>query len=90
MSPSAATRVEWSRRLAQALIETGQVAELDANAALAESEATGVSLGSLLATYVLETVGPQEYDLVPATLADRAKHAYGAEAAAEIAAHLPA
>jgi hypothetical protein len=35
-------------------------------------------------------VGPQEYDLTPAALADRAKHAYGAEAAEEIAVHLPA
>lgn len=63
MSPTAATRVEWSRRLAQALIETGQIAELDANAVLAESEATGVPLGSLLATKGM--ISPQ---VVTATL----------------------
>jgi len=49
MSPSAATRVEWSRRVAQALVETGQLAEVDANALLAESAATGTPFGSLAA-----------------------------------------
>jgi len=49
-----------------------------------------IQLGNLLAVHALETVGPQEYDLTAATLADRAKHSYGAEAAAEIAARLPA
>jgi adenosine kinase len=49
-----------------------------------------IQLGNLMAVHALEVVGPQEYDLTPATLADRAKHAYGAEAAEEIAAHLPA
>jgi adenosine kinase len=49
-----------------------------------------IQLGNLMAVHALETVGPQEYDLVSATLADRAKHAYGEEAAAAIAAHLPA
>ena len=49
-----------------------------------------IQLGNLMAVHALEVVGPQEYDLTPAALADRAKHAYGAEAAAEIAAHLPA
>jgi adenosine kinase len=48
-----------------------------------------IQLGNLMAVHALETVGPQEYDLVSATLADRAKHAYGEEAAAAIAAHLP-
>jgi twitching motility protein PilT len=47
MSPSSATRVEWSRRLAQALVETGQLVEVDANAILAESAATGAPFGSL-------------------------------------------
>jgi hypothetical protein len=42
-----------------------------------------------MAVHALETVGPQEYDLTAGTLADRAKHAYGEEAAAELAACLP-
>jgi adenosine kinase len=49
-----------------------------------------IQLGNLMAVSALEVVGPQEYDFTAAALADRAKHAYGAEAAAEIAAHLPA
>jgi adenosine kinase len=49
-----------------------------------------IQLGNLMAVHALETVGPQEYDVTAAALADRAKHSYGAEAAAEIAAHLPA
>jgi adenosine kinase len=49
-----------------------------------------IQLGNLMAVHALETVGPQEYDLTAAGLADRAKHSYGAEAAADLAAHLPA
>ena len=49
-----------------------------------------VELGNLLAVHALETVGPQEYELKPAALADRARLAYGDEAAADLAAHLPA
>jgi adenosine kinase len=49
-----------------------------------------IQLGNLMAVHCLEAVGPQEYDLTAAALADRAKHSYGADAAAEIAAHLPA
>jgi adenosine kinase len=49
-----------------------------------------IQLGNLLAVHCLETVGPQEYVLTPAGLADRAKLAYGQEAASELAAHLPA
>ena len=45
-------------------------------------------LGSLLATYVIETVGPQEYQLERGSFLDRFAGAYGAAAAAEIAAHL--
>jgi adenosine kinase len=48
-----------------------------------------IQLGNLVAVHALETVGPQEYDLTPGLLADRAKRAYGDEAAAELAAHLP-
>jgi twitching motility protein PilT len=68
MSPSAATRVEWSRRLAQALIETGQIAEVDANAVLAESQATGASFGSVVAAKGM--VSPQ---VVMATLGQLAQ-----------------
>jgi adenosine kinase len=39
--------------------------------------------------HVLETVGPQEYDLKPGPLADRFTAAYGDAAAAEVAVHLP-
>jgi adenosine kinase len=49
-----------------------------------------IQLGNLMAVHVLETVGPQEYAFTAATLADRAKASYGPEAAADIAAHLPA
>jgi adenosine kinase len=47
-----------------------------------------IELGNLLAVHVLETVGPQEYELKPATLAERAAGAYGDPAAADITAHL--
>jgi adenosine kinase len=44
-------------------------------------------LGNMLAVHVLETVGPQEYELKPAALADRLGAVYGPAAAAEISAH---
>lgn len=44
-------------------------------------------LGNLLAVSALESVGPQEYDVKPAELAERLGAAYGPEAAAEVAAH---
>ncbi len=37
MSPSAATRVEWSRRLAQALVSAGQLSEEQSGQLLEES-----------------------------------------------------
>ncbi len=46
-------------------------------------------LGNMLAVHALETTGPQEYELKPGPLADRFAAAYGAAAAAEVAAHLP-
>jgi adenosine kinase len=49
-----------------------------------------IQLGNLMAVHVLETVGPQEYELKPGPFADRAAAAYGEAAAAEMAAHLPA
>jgi adenosine kinase len=47
-------------------------------------------IGNLLATYVLETDGPQEYVLKPAEFTDRLAGAYGDEAAEEVRALLPA
>jgi adenosine kinase len=47
-----------------------------------------IQLGNLMAVHVLETVGPQEYELKPGALADRAAVAYGDEAAADLTAHL--
>jgi adenosine kinase len=47
-----------------------------------------VQLGNLLAVYVLETVGTQEYELKPTVVAERLTAVYGAQAAAEIGAHL--
>ncbi|HEX4833721.1 MAG TPA: carbohydrate kinase family protein [Trebonia sp.] len=49
-----------------------------------------IQLGNLMAVHALETVGPQEYDLRPKTLADRATAAYGDQAAADFAAYLSA
>lgn len=46
-------------------------------------------LGCLLATLVLETVGPQEYEADQGELLKRFTEAYGADAAAEIKDHLP-
>jgi adenosine kinase len=43
-------------------------------------------VGSLLATYVIETVGTQEYDLAQQHFLARFADAYGAEAAAEVGA----
>ena len=45
-------------------------------------------LGSMLAAYVLETVGTQEYDFDPRALLQRFTAAYGAQAAAEVARNL--
>lgn len=45
-------------------------------------------VGSLLATLVIETDGPQEYDVLPADFVRRIGEAYGDEAASDIAKHL--
>ncbi|MGB9377406.1 MAG: carbohydrate kinase family protein [Mycobacteriales bacterium] len=47
-------------------------------------------VGSLVATYVIETIGTQEYQIKPADFLERFELAYGADAAAEIQPHLPA
>ena len=46
-------------------------------------------VGALLATLVVETVGTQEYDYSSTAFLDRLGEAYGAEAAEEVAHHLP-
>jgi adenosine kinase len=45
-------------------------------------------VGATLATLVLETVGPQEYDLESAGFAQRLGQTYGDEAAADVSPHL--
>ncbi|MCD0451002.1 carbohydrate kinase family protein [Actinocorallia sp. API 0066] len=45
-------------------------------------------LGNLVAAHALETAGAQEYQLDRATLVERMAAAYGADASAEVAAHL--
>jgi adenosine kinase len=45
-------------------------------------------VGCLLATLVLETVGPQEYEVHPAELLERFRTVYGDDAADEVAKHL--
>jgi adenosine kinase len=45
-------------------------------------------IGSLLAAYVLETVGTQEYELSRAGVLQRLEQAYGPDAVADIAPHL--
>jgi len=47
-------------------------------------------LGNLMAVHALEVAGGQEYTLKPGPLADRFAAAYGDQAAAEVASHLPA
>ena len=46
-------------------------------------------VGSLLATHVVETVGPQEYSFTRDSFLARFEKAYGDDAAAEVAPHLP-
>jgi adenosine kinase len=46
-------------------------------------------VGSLVATYVIETIGTQEYAIKPAEFADRLAAAYGADAADDVRPHLP-
>ena len=47
-------------------------------------------LGSLIATYVIETMGTQEYRFTGAEFVARFEQAYGTSAASEIAAHIKA
>lgn len=45
-------------------------------------------IGCVLAAYVVETVGTQEYDFTPASFVARIEGSYGAQAAADVAAHI--
>jgi adenosine kinase len=45
-------------------------------------------LGALIATYVIETLGTQEYRFTNSQFVERFAEAYGQSAAAEIAVHL--
>ena len=47
-------------------------------------------VGCVLAAYVVETVGTQEYDFTPAQFVGRVRSSYGDEAARDVAAHLVA
>jgi adenosine kinase len=42
----------------------------------------------MLATYVIETVGTQEYDIAEDAFLDRIRETYGDEAADDLAAHV--
>jgi adenosine kinase len=44
-------------------------------------------LGSLIATYVIETMGTQEYSFTPSEFLERFELAYGAQARSEVATH---
>ncbi len=46
-------------------------------------------IGSMLATLVIETLGTQEYELRRGHFLERFAEAFGADAAAEVGAHLP-
>jgi twitching motility protein PilT len=53
MSPSALTRDEWARRLAQALVGTGALSESAVQPAIDEAVATGASLAAVLIAHQL-------------------------------------
>jgi len=52
------------------------------------SDQRAAQVGSLLATYVIETIGTQEYELAQKHFLDRLAKAYGDDAAAEVEPHL--
>ena len=59
-----------------------------AGLALGLSHERCAQLGALIATYVIETLGTQEYRFTSAEFVARFEEAYGKDAAAEIASHL--
>lgn len=52
------------------------------------SDERSAQLGALLATYVIETVGTQEYELARAHFLERMARSYGDDAAAEVEPHV--
>ncbi len=48
----------------------------------------GAQVGSVLAAYVVETVGPQDYTFTPGEFVARVEESYGVRAATDVAAHL--
>ncbi len=50
---------------------------------------SAAQVGCVLAAYVLESVGTQEYDVTPASLLERLTASYGSAAADEVMPHLP-
>jgi adenosine kinase len=52
------------------------------------NEERSAQLGSMLATYVIETKGTQEYRFTPETFIARFSECYGSDAAKEISPHL--
>jgi adenosine kinase len=52
------------------------------------SDERSAQVGSLVATYVIETVGTQEYELAQRHFLERMSRAYGDDAAAEVEPHL--
>lgn len=52
------------------------------------SHERSAQVGSMVATYVIETIGTQEYQLAQQRFLDRLERAYGAEAASDVAPHL--
>lgn len=52
------------------------------------SDERSAQLGSLLATYVIETIGTQEYELAQQHFLERMAQSYGNQAAAEVESHI--
>ena len=52
------------------------------------SDERSAQLGALLATYVIETVGTQEYELAQRHVLDRLARTYGDDAASDVEPHL--
>jgi adenosine kinase len=52
------------------------------------SDERSAQLGSLLATYVIETIGTQEYELAQRHFLQRMARTYGDDAAAEVEPHI--
>ena len=93
-SAGARAALAWGLREAQ--LRGGAVRPVTVRHLVTLTSGWGVGLeraaqvGSLIAALVLETVGPQEYEVKSDFFVKRFADSYGDEAAAEIARHLPA